>query len=89
MTESDIDKAHLESAKADFRKALIGSLSGIELMSAIAKYLYADPFEYLRIERLKKDFPGVPEKLVGKTYNEQVVPIELLDELSMSLWPGI
>jgi len=70
MAESDLDKVHLESAKADFRKALIGSLSGIELMSAIAKYLYADPFEYLRIERLKKDFPGLFERLLNKATEE-------------------
>jgi len=73
MTESDLDKVHLESAKADFRKALIGSLSGIELMSAIAKYLYADPFEYLRIDKLRKDFPGLSERLVNKATEEPCV----------------
>jgi len=95
MTETDIDKSHLNAAKAEFRKAVIGSLSGIELMSAVAKYLYADPFEHIRINRLKQDFPGLPEKLVGKACNEHVPPVECVDkncavdEPNLSLWTGV
>jgi len=73
MTENDMDKFHLDAAKADFRKAVIGSMSGIELMSAVAKYLYADPFEYLRIDKLRKDFPGLSERLVNKATEEPCV----------------
>ena len=73
MTETELDKAYLDAAKAEFRKAVIGSLSGIEIMQIVAKYLYADPFEYLRIERLKKDFPGLSERLINKTTEEPCV----------------
>jgi len=84
MTENDLDKSHLTAAKAEFRKAVIGSLSGIEIMQILAKYLYADPYEYLRINRLKEDYPRLSEKLVSKSCDEKIEPVN-----QSSLWPGI
>ena len=94
MTETELDKAYLNAAKAEFRKAVIGSLSGVEIMQILAKHLYPDPFEYIRINRLKKDFPGLPEKLVGEACNEKLAPVKCgkshdVGEPEPSLWPGI